>query len=48
MVPLLEKASLMRDDEVEELMLGKGKNGEMMLLNEEGSRAFVVRRDKWI
>ena len=29
-VPFLEKASLMRDDEVEELMLGKGKSGEMV------------------
>jgi len=47
-VPLLEKASLMRDDQVEEMMLGRGKRGEMMLVNEEGSRACVVRRDKWI
>lgn len=36
----------MRDEEVEELMVGKGKGGQMVLVGEEGSRAHVVRRDR--
>jgi hypothetical protein len=35
---------MMRDGEVEELMLGRGKRGEMVLVSEEGARAHVVRR----
>jgi hypothetical protein len=47
MVPLLEEASLMRDQEVEEFMLERGKEIEMMLISEGGARAHVVRRDRW-
>ncbi len=46
-VPLLEEASLMRDEEVEEFVLGRGTKGKMMLVGEEGVRAHVVRRDRW-
>jgi hypothetical protein len=38
----------MWDEEVEELILGKGEGGVMKLVNEEGLRACVVRRDRWI
>lgn len=37
----------MRDQEVEEFMLERGKEIEMMLISEGGARAHVVRRDRW-
>jgi len=45
---LLEETSLMRDEEVEKLMLGREKSGEIVLGNKEGAKAHEVRRDTWI
>lgn len=38
----------MRDEEIEELMLGRREGGVMKSVSEEGLRAQVVRRDRWI
>jgi hypothetical protein len=46
-VPLLQEASLMRDEEVEEMLLDRGKRGVMKLVSEEGV-SHIVRRDRWI